>query len=97
MKAGIPVGIEVGDVYGLEECWELVRTYEETETPFMFMENCCYRRRELVALNMIKEKQPGASHSMDNTIKRYAAAKASDNIIKTCTFRRARNIFRMTR
>lgn len=64
MKAGIPVGIEVGDVYGLEECWELVRTYEETETPFMFMENCCYGRRKLMALNMIKEKQPGASHSM---------------------------------
>lgn len=52
MKAGIPVGIEVGGVYSLEECWELVRTYEETKTPFMFMGNCCYGRRELMALNM---------------------------------------------
>ena len=52
MKAGIPVGIEVGGVYSLEECWELVRTYEETKTPFMFLENCCYGRRELMVLNM---------------------------------------------
>lgn len=55
MEAGKPVGMEVGGVYALEECWELVNAYERTKTPFMFLENCCFGRREMMALNMVKQ------------------------------------------
>ena len=55
MKAGKAVGMEVGGSYSIDECWELVKTYEETKTPFMFMENCCFGRREMMVLNMVKK------------------------------------------
>lgn len=55
LEAGIPCGCEVGGVENLEECFELVRAYERTKTPFMFMENCCYGRREMMVLNMVKQ------------------------------------------
>lgn len=55
MRAGKPVGMEVGGAYSIRQCWELVDTYEETRTPFMFLENCCYGRRELMVLNMVKQ------------------------------------------
>lgn len=55
MRAGKYVGIEVGCADTLEECFALVDTYEETGVPLMMLENCCYGRRELTALNMIKK------------------------------------------
>lgn len=55
MKAGKPVGVEVGGAYSVEQCWDLVHTYEETGTPVMMLENCCFGRRELMVLNMVKE------------------------------------------
>ena len=54
MRAGKPVGCEVGGAYSVEECWELVRAHEETGTKFMLLENCCYGRRELMVLNMVE-------------------------------------------
>ena len=54
MKAGKAIGLEVGGAYSIHQCWELVRTYEETGTPFMFLENCCFGRRELMVLNMVE-------------------------------------------
>ena len=55
MKAGKPVAMEVGGAYTLDQCYELVDTYEETLTPFMFLENCCFGRREMMVLNMVKK------------------------------------------
>lgn len=55
MEAGKSVAMEVGGVYDLMECWALVDTYERTGTPFMFLENCCFGRREMMALNMVKQ------------------------------------------
>lgn len=55
MKAGKPVGMEVGGAYSLNECWELIRTYEETGVTCMMLENCCYGREEMTILNMIKK------------------------------------------
>lgn len=55
MKAGKYVGVEVGGAYSLNECWELVRTYEKTGVPCMLLENCCYGREELMVLNMVKK------------------------------------------
>lgn len=55
MKAGKYVGLEVGGTYSLDDCYKLVHTYEETGTGFMFMENCCYGKRELMMLNMVRQ------------------------------------------
>ncbi len=49
MNAGKAVALEVGGAYSLEECWGLVDTWEKTRVPFMFLENCCYNRDELLA------------------------------------------------
>lgn len=55
MEKGIYVGLEVGGAYSVEECWDLVRTYERTKTPVMLLENCCYGRNELMLLNMVEQ------------------------------------------
>lgn len=52
MAQGIPVGCEVGGALNLDDCLDLVETQERTGTPYMFMENCNYGRRELMVLNM---------------------------------------------
>lgn len=54
MKRGIAVACEVGCEYSLENCYELVRTQEETGTPYMFLENCCWGQEELVATAMVR-------------------------------------------
>ena len=53
MKAGKYAGIEVGGAYSVNDCWDLVRTYEKTGVPCMILENCCYGRKELMVLNMV--------------------------------------------
>lgn len=55
MKAGKYVGLEVGGAYSLDDCWRLVRTFEETGTHCMLLENCCYGMRELMVLNMFRK------------------------------------------
>ena len=57
MWAGKPVAIEVGGAYSLEDCWALVKTQEQSGTPFMLLENCCYGEYELMALNMVRPGQ----------------------------------------
>jgi predicted dehydrogenase len=55
MLAGKYVATEVGGAYSLNQCWELVRTYERTKVPCMMLENCCYGKDEMTVLNMIKK------------------------------------------
>ncbi len=55
MNAGKAVGMEVGGAYAVKDCWNLVETYEKTKTPFMFLENCCFGRREMMVLNMVEQ------------------------------------------
>lgn len=55
MKTGKAVGMEVGGAYSLDECYELVKAYEETKTPFMFLENCCYGKNEMLVSNMVAD------------------------------------------
>lgn len=55
MEKGIAVGMEVGGAYSLDQCWDMVRTYERTRTPFMFLENCCYGRIEMMVMRMVKQ------------------------------------------
>ncbi len=55
MKAGIRTGLEVGGAYSIEDCYRLVRAHEETGTHSMLLENCCYGKRELAVLKMVRE------------------------------------------
>lgn len=55
MNAGKAVAMEVGGAYDISQCYELVETYEKTKTPFMFLENCCFGRREMMVLNMSEQ------------------------------------------
>ena len=55
MLAGKYTAIEVGCSETLEECFELIDIYEKTGTPLMMLENCCYGRREMMVLNMVKQ------------------------------------------
>ncbi len=54
MRRGVFAAMEVGGTYDLQECYDLVEAYEQTKTPFFFLENCCYGRRELMCLNMAR-------------------------------------------
>jgi len=54
MRAGKIVAMEVCGAMKLEDCWEYVKTYEETHVPIMMMENVCYRRDVMAILNMVK-------------------------------------------
>lgn len=55
MKKGVYPGVEVGGAYSVKECWKLVETYEKTGVPCMLLENCCYGKRELTALEMVRQ------------------------------------------
>ena len=51
MKAGKYVGVEVPATQTVEDCWELVKTYEQTKVPCMMMENWSFRRDNLAAVS----------------------------------------------
>ena len=55
MKKGVRPGVEVAGAYSLDDCWRLVRTYEETGIHCMMLENCCYGQRELMITNMVRQ------------------------------------------
>lgn len=54
MKAGKRVATEVGGACSLDECWKLVRAFEETGIECMILENCCYGIKEMTLLNMVR-------------------------------------------
>lgn len=55
MESGKTVGMEVGGACSVEECWRLVETQERTGQPFMFLENCCYGKVEMLVRNMARD------------------------------------------
>lgn len=55
MKAGKYVGCEVIAGLTVEEHWDIVRTSERTNIPYMTLENVCYRRDVMAALNMARQ------------------------------------------
>lgn len=59
MRAGKYTAVEVAGAYDLEDCWQLVRTYEETKTPIMFLENCCFDRFELLSTSLVRSGKLG--------------------------------------
>lgn len=54
MRRGVAVASEVNGAASYEECVALVRAYEETKTPYMFMENCCFDEQELLVTSMAR-------------------------------------------
>lgn len=59
MRAGKYTAVEVAGAYDLEDCWQLVRTYEETKTPIMLLENCCFDRFELLVTALARSGRLG--------------------------------------
>ncbi len=59
MKAGKYTAVEVSGATAIQECWDLVNTYEETKVPCMFLENVCYRRDVMAILNMVRKNMFG--------------------------------------
>ncbi len=55
MRAGKYGGTEVPAAMTLDECWELVKTSEETGIPCMMLENVCYFQNVLSLLRMVRE------------------------------------------
>lgn len=55
MLAGKYTALEVGCAYDIQQCHDLIEAYEQTGAPLMMLENCCYGRREMMALNLVKQ------------------------------------------
>ncbi len=54
MRARKYTAVEVPAATSVDECWQLVRTHEETRVPCMMLENWSFRRDNLAVLNMIR-------------------------------------------
>lgn len=59
MRAGKHVGLEVGGAVCEQDCWDLVKTSEETGKFCMLLENCCYGDTELTVFNMVQKGLSG--------------------------------------
>lgn len=59
MKHGKDVCIEVPGVVTLDECWEIVKTSEQTRKHCMMLENCCYGYNETLILRMVHDGKFG--------------------------------------
>ena len=55
MKAGKYVGCEVIAGISVDDHWDIVHTSEQTGIPYMTLENVCYRRDVMAALNMVRQ------------------------------------------
>jgi len=55
MEAGKIVGVEVGPAMSIQDLFKLVEVQERTKTPLMFLENACFGRNELFAMQVIKK------------------------------------------
>ena len=55
MERGVIAASEVGGAYSIESLWQLVRCAEHTGTPVTMLENACYHRIKLLALNMKRQ------------------------------------------
>lgn len=55
MKNGKHAASEVPIAYTVEDCWKLVETAEKQRKHCLMMENCCYDRREMLMLNLVRQ------------------------------------------
>jgi len=54
MQAGVPVGCEVVAGITLQDHWDVLATQQRTGTPYMLLENVCYRRDVMAVLQMVR-------------------------------------------
>lgn len=54
MEAGVAVGCEVVAGITLQDHWDVLATQLRTGTPYMLLENVCYRRDVMAALQMVR-------------------------------------------
>lgn len=55
MRARLPVACEVVAGITLDDHWRVLRTQLETGTPYMLLENVCFRRDVMAVLNMVRQ------------------------------------------
>jgi predicted dehydrogenase len=55
LKSGKYAATEVPAAITIEQCWELVNTSEQTGMPCMMLENDCFGRGALMALNLVEQ------------------------------------------
>lgn len=55
MKQGKYTAVEVPAAITMDQCWELVKTHEQTGVPVMMLENWSFRRDNLALLNMVRQ------------------------------------------
>ncbi len=55
MQARVAVGCEVVAGITLQDHWDVLNTQLQTGTPYMLLENVCYRRDVMAALQMVRE------------------------------------------
>ncbi|MBE6602593.1 MAG: Gfo/Idh/MocA family oxidoreductase [Ruminococcaceae bacterium] len=82
LKKGIPVALEVGGAYCIERLWDMVRTYEETKTPLMFMENCCFNKEELLVTAMVRDGVLGEIVHCHGAYGHYLAEEIASGVEK---------------
>ncbi|MBQ2719095.1 MAG: Gfo/Idh/MocA family oxidoreductase [Clostridia bacterium] len=78
MKAGKWVAMEVGGAYSVKQCWDLVRTSEETGMPVAMLENCCYGKRELMVANMAAKGALGKIVHCEGGYRHYLCDEIAD-------------------
>ena len=54
MEAKVAVGCEVVAGISLQDHWDVLRTQQKTGTPYMLLENVCYRRDVMAVLQMVR-------------------------------------------
>lgn len=55
MEAKVAVGCEVVAGITLQDHWDVLRAQQRTGTPYMLLENVCYRRDVLAVLQMVRQ------------------------------------------
>lgn len=55
MNARVPVACEVVAGITLDDHWRVLRAQQETGTPYMLLENVCFRRDVMAVLNMVRQ------------------------------------------
>ena len=54
MRNGKHAATEVPAAMTVDDCWQLVETAEKLQKHCLMMENCCYDRREMLALHLVR-------------------------------------------
>jgi len=59
LQHGKHAATEVPAAMTVDDCWRLVETAEQRQKHCVMMENCCYDRRELLALHLVRQGMLG--------------------------------------